>query len=193
MDKIKRFFECLIPVTVCNLKCSYCYVIQRNNRKNQIAKLKYTPEQIGAALNPERLGGICYFSICGAGEPTLQPELDQIVFNILKHGHYVNITTNGTITKNLKKIIETNKEYINNIHFAFSYHYLELEKLNLLDTFFKNVQMVRDVGASILVQINMCDDYVPYLDKIKKLCIDRTGAMPQIAATRKEEIRLKKI
>ena len=28
MDKIKRFFECLIPVTICNLKCEYCYIIQ---------------------------------------------------------------------------------------------------------------------------------------------------------------------
>ena len=63
MEKIKRFFECLIPVTACNLKCSYCYVIQRNNRKNQMANLKYSPEQIGRALNKDRLGGICYFSI----------------------------------------------------------------------------------------------------------------------------------
>lgn len=57
MDTIKRFFECLIPVTACNLKCSYCYVIQRNNRKHEIARLKYTPEQIGRALRQERLGG----------------------------------------------------------------------------------------------------------------------------------------
>ena len=47
MDKIKRFYECLIPVTACNLKCSYCYVMQRDNRKNKIANLKYSPEIIG--------------------------------------------------------------------------------------------------------------------------------------------------
>lgn len=57
MDTIKRFFECLIPVTACNLKCNYCYVIQRNNRKHEMAQLKYTPEQIGRALRQERLGG----------------------------------------------------------------------------------------------------------------------------------------
>lgn len=57
MDKIKRFVECLMPITVCNLKCDYCYVIQRNNRKGKMAELKYSPEQIGAALNKERWGG----------------------------------------------------------------------------------------------------------------------------------------
>lgn len=57
MDRIKRFVECLIPVTVCNLKCDYCYVIQRHNRKGKMAELKYSPEQIGEALNKERWGG----------------------------------------------------------------------------------------------------------------------------------------
>ncbi len=193
MEKIKRFFECLIPVTACNLKCSYCYVIQRDNRKNQISNLKYTPDQMGRALTPKRLGGTCYFSICGAGETTIQPELDRIVYNILKQGHYVNITTNGTITNKLEQIVETNKEYIKRLHFAFSFHYLELKKLNLIDVFFENIHMVRAKGASIVVQINMCDDYVPYLDEIRSLCVEKTGAAPQIAATRKEEKNLEKI
>ena len=61
MEKIKRFFECLIPVTACNLKCSYCYVIQRDRRQMKMAEMRYTPEQIGAALTAERLGGVCYF------------------------------------------------------------------------------------------------------------------------------------
>ena len=66
---IKRFVECLLPVTACNLKCSYCYVIQRNNRKMQQAVLKYTPEQIDRAMSKDRWG-VTYFSICGAGETT---------------------------------------------------------------------------------------------------------------------------
>ena len=71
---VKRFFECLIPVTVCNLKCSYCYVIQRDYRNMKLAELKYTPEHIGKCLTKERLGGECFFSICGAGETLAQPE-----------------------------------------------------------------------------------------------------------------------
>ena len=193
MDKIKRFFECLIPVTACNLKCDYCYVIQRNNRKGKMAELKYSPEQIGIALNKERMGGICYFSICGAGETTLQKGLEDIIYNILLQGHYVNITTNGTVTKRLHEIIEKTKPYLKHLHFAFSFHYIELKRLGLIETFFNNIKMVRDAGASVMIQFNMYDGYVPYLKEMKELCIKYTGAMPQIAATRKEETGLQKV
>ena len=167
MEKIKRFVECLIPVTLCNLKCSYCYVIQRDNRKNKMAELKYSPEQIGEAMKKKRWGGICYFSICGAGETTIQKDIENIIYNILKNGHYVNITTNGTLKKRLERILEVNKKYISHLHFSFSFHYLELKRMKMIDTFFENVNMVKNSGASILVQINLCDEYVPYLEKIK--------------------------
>ncbi|WP_174255819.1 radical SAM protein [Clostridium butyricum] len=193
MDKIKRFVECLIPVTACNLKCSYCYVIQRDNRKNKIADFKYTPEQIGEALNKERWGGICYFSICGAGETTLQKDIEEIVFNILNQGHYVNITTNGCIKKQIEKIIQRVKPCIKRLHFAFSFHYLELIRTNKLDEFFENINMVKASGASIMVQFNMCDEYLPYLNEMEKICIEKIGARPQIAATRKESSGLDKI
>lgn len=66
-------------------------------------------------------------------------------------------------------------------------------RLNLLEKFFENIQKVKDAGASFMVQINLCDEYVPYLDEIKRLCIENVGAMPQVAATRKEETGLRKI
>ena len=53
--------------------------------------------------------------------------------------------------------------------------------------------MVREAGASFMVQFNMCDEYVPYLDEMEKLCLENIGAKPQIAATRKEEEGLQKI
>ena len=57
MEKIKRFIECLIPVTACNLRCSYCYVIQRNRNSGEMPNLKYPVKQMAAALTKERLGG----------------------------------------------------------------------------------------------------------------------------------------
>ena len=60
MDKIKYFFECLIPITVCNMKCHYCYVSQRHNRTMEMPKLPYTPERISNSLSVRRLGGGIY-------------------------------------------------------------------------------------------------------------------------------------
>ncbi|WP_102048681.1 radical SAM protein [Pygmaiobacter massiliensis] len=136
---------------------------------------------------------VTYFSICGAGETTLQNEIADITYSILKNGHYVNIITNGTIEKRLKEIVEKAGEYVSHLHFAFSLHYLELKRLGLLNTFFDNVNMVRAAGASIMVQINLCDEYIPYLQEIEDICIERVGEKPQVAATRKEEKVLQKI
>lgn len=190
---MKHFVECILPVTQCNMKCSYCYVIQREKRSLKQATLKYTPEQIGKAMSMDRWGGVTYFSICGAGETTLQKEIADIVYNILKNGHYVNITTNGTVTVKLKEILEKADKYVSHLHFAFSLHYLELKRLHLLETFFENIKMVHNAGASFIVQFNMCDDYIPYLNEIEQLCIKYVGAKPQVAATRKEGQHLRKI
>lgn len=186
MEEIRRFFECLIPVTACNLRCSYCYVIQRDNRKMKMPELKYSPERIGAGLSKERLGGVCYFSICGAGETLLPEETVQITREILKQGHYVNITTNGTLGKRINELMQLPTDQKERLHFAFSLHYLELQKRNMLDAFFSNVRKVRDNGCSFVVQLNLCDEYEPYLDEISEKCMHEIGAFPQLAATRKE-------
>lgn len=191
--KIKRFFECLIPVTICNLKCNYCYVIQRNYRNMKLAELKYTPEHIGKCLTKERLGGECFFSICGAGETLAQPETLSIVKEILKNGHVVNITTNGTLKNRFQELQSFTQEEKERLHFSFSLHYLELKRLNLLETFFENVLFVQREGCSFMVQINLCDEYLPYFDEIKSICKSKIGAWPQVAATRKENSRLSNI
>lgn len=191
--KLKRFFECLIPVTVCNLKCSYCYVISRNYRNMKFAEMKYTPEHIGKCLSADRLGGICYFSICGAGETLAQPETIDIAREILKNGHLINITTNGTLTNKFHKFGEFPKEYLKRLHFSFSFHYLELKKMNLIDKFFENINYVKSLGCSFVLQLNLCDEYVPFIDEIKKISLEKVGAYPQIAVTRDEDGKKMKI
>ena len=187
MDKIKRFIECLIPVTVCNLRCDYCYVIQRNKNSGKMPEYKYSIDTMKKALSKDRLGGVCYFSICGAGE-TLAPDstLD-VVQMLLENGHYVNVTTNGTLTSRFKSLMSRlDEDCKSRLHFAFSFHYLELKRLNMINNFFENVKFVSKNGCSFLVQINLYDGYLPYLDEIKKLCLENVGAYPQVAATRKE-------
>ena len=186
-SKIKRFFECYVPVTACNFRCEYCYIIQASRNKGEMPKFAYSPEHIGKALTTERLGGICYFSICGGGETLLPKEVVTIIYELLKNGHYVNVTTNGTHTKAFDRICEViPKEMLKRLHFAFSLHYNELMRLDLLGVFSSNVKKMRDAGCSILVQMNLYDGYLSHLEEIKNYCIDNFGAMPQVAATRLE-------
>lgn len=186
MEKIKRFFECLVPVTACNLKCSYCYVIQRDNRKLEIPKLQYSVKEIGYALRKERMGGVCFFSICGAGETLLADQIVELVQEILRQGHYVNITTNGTITHQFDRLAQFDKELLQRLHISFSFHYLELKRINFIDRFFENINHMKMVGCSVLVQLNMCDEYEPFLNDIFEMCVNNVGAPPQVAPTRAE-------
>ena len=70
---IKRFIDCYIPVTQCNLKCHYCYISQLDAFQKKPADFRYSPEHIGKALSMERMQGPCVFNLCGGGE-TLIPE-----------------------------------------------------------------------------------------------------------------------
>lgn len=152
----------------------------------KMAKMQYSPEHIALAMTKERLGGTCLISICGAGETLVQPEVAEIAGLLVQEGHYVNITTNGTQTKQFDRLINLCKDAISRLHISFSLHYLELKRRGLLDQFFSNVEKMRKAGASILLQMNLCDAYIPYVDEIKKISKDRVGAYPQIALTRDE-------
>jgi len=189
LEKMKRFIECLVPVTTCNLKCSYCYIMQEERRTERLPDFKYSAEHIGKALSKERLGGTCYISICGAGETLVPKEMPDIIKHILQQGHYVNITTNGTLNKRFDEILTCPKELLGRLHFAFSFHYLELMRLNKIDDFFENIKEVKNSGCSFLVQINLCDEYIPYLEEIKTICEENIGAAPQVAATRNEHTK----
>ena len=183
---MRRFFECLIPVTACNIKCSYCYVVQEGRRKNEKAIFNYPPETIAKSLSKERLGGISLISITGSGETLIPLELPEIVQQILFEGHFVNITTNGLLSDRLDKLLEATKGYHSHLHFSFSFHYLELKRRNLINTFFSNIRKTHKAGCSILLQINLVDEYLQYWDEIKCLSIEYVGALPQVALTRDE-------
>lgn len=185
--KLKGFIEVLIPITICNFKCHYCYVIQRDNRTNNPGRVSHSPQEIAYALRKERLGGEFYISLCGAGETMLVRNLPEIVKCLLSEGHFVNITTNGTVSNVFDDIFKLiPKVLLPRLNFSFSYHYLELKRLNLQKKFWTNIQNVRNHGSSFVLQINLCDEYLPYWDEIKRESIEHVGAPPQVAATRKE-------
>ena len=132
------------------------------------------------------MGGKLYISLTGYGETFLQKELVPLVHGLLKLGHVINITTNGTVSNRIDELLDFDKNLLKHLHIAFSFHYLELKQRKLLDIFFNNVQKVKNSGASFLVQMNLYDGYIPYLEEIKTICLERVGALPQLAATRLE-------
>ena len=186
MDKLKGFVECLVPVSKCNLFCSYCYVVQQERRNTETDAFRCSPEKIGEAFHVKRWGGKLLVSMCGYGETMLCRELPDIVYYVLKQGHYVNLTNNGTVDKGIEDTLDRSRGMLSRLCFSFSLHYIELKKRGWLGKFADNVRKVRDAGCSFLVQLNLADEYIECIDEIKQYCREEFGAYPQIALTRKE-------
>lgn len=187
-EKIKRFIDCYLPVTTCNFRCHYCYITQQHKFDATLPKFKYTAEQIGQALSQERLGGVCCFNICGGGETLLPPETLKIAEAILKQGHYVMIVTNGSLSHRFDEIIKISPHLLKRLLFKFSFHYLELKRMKILDKFFDNVTKVKQAGCSFSVEITPNDELIPEIENIKKICLEKIGALPHITVARNNTI-----
>lgn len=186
MDKMKRYLDCYIPTETCNFKCHYCYIAQHNKFNNKIVKFNHTPQFIAKALSKERLGGTCLINLCAGGETLIAEEVIDVVEALLKEGHYVMIVTNGSLTKRFEKISKFPKELLKHLFFKFSFHYLELVRLKMIDRFFENVKMMRDAGASFTIEITPSDELEPYIDEIKTIMTEKMGALPHITIGRKD-------
>ncbi len=184
MDKVKRFIDCTYTATQCNLRCQYCYITQDNLWKNKLPRIRYSPERIGEGLSQLRLGGICHINICGLGETLIPPEMTDIIYNILKQGHYVMVITNGTISKRFEEIVKFPKEYLERLSFKFSFHYEELLRLNMLNQFFENIHKVYDAGASFSLEITPYDGLIDKIPEIKAICMQNVGALCHVTVAR---------
>lgn len=184
MDKIKRFVECHIPVTTCNLRCHYCYITQQLKFSDKLPAFKYSPEHIARALSVERMGGICMLNMCGGGETLLPPEMTDIIRCCLEAGHYITVVTNGTVSKRFDELSALPKELLERLFFKFSFQFLELKKKNLLDKFFDNINKMRQAGCSFSLEITPNDELIPYFEEIKKIALEKVGALPHITIAR---------
>ena len=181
---MKRFVDIHVPVTHCNLKCHYCYVPQTNMREAKETPMSYSPKHIGMALSVERLGGICHINMCGMGETLIPNNIVDITKEILKQGHYIMIVTNGTLTKRFHEFAKLPEDYRKRLGFKFSFHYLELKRLNLLEKFFDNIQFVRENGMSFSLEMTPCDELEPYIDEIREVCYKNVGALCHLTIPR---------
>lgn len=186
MAKIKRLINFALPVTVCNMRCPYCYVTQVGWNTNDIGQLDYPPEHIQRCLTKERLGGICHVNICGSGETLLAPYAVDLAQRMLENGHYVSIVTNGTVTKGIEELCLLPEEYRERLFFKFSIHYLELKKKDLLKLFFDNVRKAQSSDCAFSIELGAADEYVPYVEEIKAVCMEAVGAYPHVIELRKQ-------
>ncbi|TXJ35246.1 radical SAM protein [Brachyspira pilosicoli] len=193
IEKIKKFIDCYIPVTACNLRCEYCYITQTNRWSDTLPDFKYSPQYVRKALSKERLGGTCLLNMCAGGETLLHPYIIELLRELLEEGHYIWIITNGTLNKRFNEILKFPKELLYRLAFKFSFHYLQLKQLNNLDLFVDNVINVKKAGCSFSVEITPHDELIKYIDEIKEFSIKKFGALPHITVARKDNDKDKEI
>lgn len=184
MDNLKKYIDCYIPTETCNFKCHYCYIAKQGKFKNKLVNFKYSTSFIREALSKERLGGTCLLNLCAGGETLLSQDVLSLMKELLTEGHYLTVVTNGSLKKRFEEISMWDTSIKKHIMFKFSFHYLELKRLNMMNVFFDNVRLMRDNGCSISVEITPNDELIPYIDEIKKLCIHELGALPHITIAR---------
>ncbi len=181
MNKIKRFFDCQVPVNLCNFECDYCTVGQwklvQGKGPDKYTPFKYPVEQMAKALSAERLGGICAFNLCGNGETFLHPQIMDFIDLLLEEGHFVSIVSNGTVTSAIDHLCSLDEEMRSRVFIKFSFHYTELIKKNLLQKYFDNVHKAHNAGLSLTVELVASDGNVPYIDEIKKVCMENLGVL----------------
>ncbi|MDS0526540.1 radical SAM protein [Clostridium sp. SHJSY1] len=190
MEKIKRAILVPIPMSICNFRCHYCYLAQREECFQNIQpKFEYSPEHVAKALSPERLGGLAFMNFCADGETLLTKDLDKYIYELVKEGHYVEIVTNLTVTSALEKILSWDAELLEKIEFKCSFHYLELRKRNLLETFADNVKKIWEAGASANIEITPNDELIPFIEEVKEFSLANFGALPHLTIARNDNTK----
>lgn len=183
--QVKRYIDCYINTETCNFRCPYCYITQRGTYSNKIFRLKYMPDEVGAALSKKRLGGTALINLCAGGETLLSPDVIPIAKALINEGHFVMIVTNGSLTKRFKEIKSSfNKKECSHLFFKFSFHYLELMRQKLLEEYFNNIRMMRDAGCAFTCELTTCDEAIPFIDDIKKVCMENLGAYCHVTIAR---------
>ena len=184
MDKIKRFIDIFVPTETCNLRCNYCYITQNRKFNGKLFNFKYTLEDVKKAFSIDRLGGNCLINFCAGGETLLSPCVVDIIKTLLECGHYVMVVTNGTIKCRFEEMAKFPEDLKRKLFIKFSFHYLELKRLNLLETFFDNAKLMHKSHISITIELAVSDDNIPHKEEIKNICLKEVKALPHVTILR---------
>ena len=191
-DEIKRLILGVIPNQKCNLRCKYCYISQVDAWEEP-TELKYSIEHVTKCLSKKRLGGVSLINLTGNGETMLQPDIVELTKALLEEGHFVEIVTNGTVTKHIDAILEFPEELLDRLFFKISFHYKELLERKMIDQFWKNVRNIRQSKASFTLELMANDDIEEDISEIKEECIKNVGAVCQATIGRCDRKRDKRL
>lgn len=180
------YIELAVTTWPCNFRCHYCYVGQNYSEleRRQVDEFQYSPAQLAEALSTKRLGGRALLNFCANGETLILPKNVDYVEAMLQAGHYVMVVTNMTQTKAITKLLNLPIEQVSRLFFKCSFHWLELKKRNLLDTFTNNVKLARQRGASITIEITPSDELEAHIPEIIEYSNAHFGALPHITVPR---------
>lgn len=183
--KNKKILLFGIPMSVCNFRCHYCYLAQREVCYEGIQpEMKYSPEQVRAAFSRQRLGGPCFMNFCADGETLLTKNIDEYIKALVEEGHYAEIVTNLSITNVIERILSWDRELLKRVEFKCSFHYLELREKGLLETFAANAKKIWAAGASANIEMTPTDELVPYIAEVKAFSLEHFGALPHLTIAR---------
>lgn len=182
-----------VPIRNCNLKCHYCYITAQKQVKGGAAVFKHSPDHIARCLTQERLGGYCLINMTGSGETLIPPEMPAYIKALLNEGHYLEVVTNGTLTQRFEEIATFPRELLLRLEFKFSFHYLELKRLNMLKKFVDNVHLMKNLGCSFTIECTPTDELEPYIEELKAFCIDNFGAVCQLTIARNDLTNMKEV
>lgn len=187
--ELKKFIDCYIPTETCNLRCHYCYITQQRKFNNRLADFPHGPEEIRRALSVKRLGGTCLLNFCAGGETLLGNNVMDVIRALLEEGHFMMVVTNGTLTNRFEELSKFPRELRQRLFIKFSFHYLELLRTRLLETFFENIDRMRKTEISFTVEITPSDELIPHIGDIKELSFQKLGALPHVTIARDDRTK----
>lgn len=186
MEKMKRYVECYVPITTCNLHCHYCYITKLKKWNEPQPPITHTPQEIRKALSVKRLGGKCLINLCGGGETLLYPGITDVIRELLEEGHFTFVVTNGLLSEKFDELISLPEELRKHIIFKFSYHFFELKRTNQMEIFFDNIKKVWDAGCSFTLEITPNDEVIKDIPEIMQVAREHVGALNHVTIARED-------
>lgn len=178
MISLNKLILCYIPTNKCNLKCEYCIVSQVDGWNDQREKaFSYSVEHMIKALSKERLMGECYINLTAQGETLLYSDIVALTKGLLEEGHFVEIVTNGMITKRIDEILSFPEKLLRRLFFKISYHYNQLKNANFRDRYWENVKRIQNSPCSFTIELMPHDEISGEIDDIIKDCKEHVGAV----------------